>query len=471
MTGGGCAWAFAAPVHVGKSLALRAVPVARGRRCGTQQSAPRKRAVLLASADIGHHERQPPAHSGRREFITACLASLVGASVVRSSAVEAAMYRTDTKAKYVSPQNAKLSAIMPQIRDGYTVLVDLRDTWDAQTAALDGDVVRRVLGTVGVTSPLFGIRKTFLRAWSIVAESGVVEEEVIDRMETDWNDVLDGISSVDYQVYSVGYTELLETKLNLLRSGKMALDKTIIAYKNFRKLPRVVTQTSDVCSFDLCSAVGITLMRVLIRVAMYRNVACANSGRYSRRAALVSRCWNDSSQHKKVGSRQARGRVLELAQDSPAGENMRLIGFESNDFRVRLAAIAHMGQSQIRGLIAGHKGLFLAEACVIAALDPVSRCECVSENSLCGQKVLVRARAEVRYASREADDGVVLNDRALKRRLGDAQHVEHLLDNILVRHRNVLVGVVEVCFDDGIGFLTELVVYGVQVEVSPACAR
>jgi hypothetical protein len=53
---------------------------------------------------------------------------------------------------------------------------------------------------VGVASPLFNIRKTFLRAWKMITESGEVDEEHVDRLETAWNLVLDGISSVDFQV-------------------------------------------------------------------------------------------------------------------------------------------------------------------------------------------------------------------------------------------------------------------------------
>lgn len=120
-----------------------------------------------------------------------------------------------------------------QIDDGYAALLDLQESWDRKTAAQDGDVVRRILGTVGVKSPLFNIRKTFLRAWKMIAESGEVDEETIERLESAWNLVLDGLSSVDFQSYSVGYTELQETKLSLLEKAKYALDDTVKSYKEF----------------------------------------------------------------------------------------------------------------------------------------------------------------------------------------------------------------------------------------------
>lgn len=83
-----------------------------------------------------------------------------------------------------------------------------------------------------MTSPLFGIRKVFLRVWQIVSDS-TTDYDLVDRMESEWNGVLDGISNVDFQVYSVGFTELLETKLNLLAKSKEALDRTIQLYEQF----------------------------------------------------------------------------------------------------------------------------------------------------------------------------------------------------------------------------------------------
>ncbi len=116
---------------------------------------------------------------------------------------------------------------MPQIRAGYEVLVDLESNWVAKTQDYDGDTVRRVLGTVGVTSPLFNIRKSFLNAWKIAANSPQLEQETVEEMDTDWNLVLDGISSIDYQCYSVTFTELPTTKDSLYEQAKVGLHDTI----------------------------------------------------------------------------------------------------------------------------------------------------------------------------------------------------------------------------------------------------
>lgn len=123
---------------------------------------------------------------------------------------------------------------MPQIEAGYDALIQLQRNWDLKTRDFDGDVVRRVLGTVGVRSPLFNIRKTFLKAWQIISETSS-DYDLIDRLESEWNDVVSGISSIDFQLYSVSFTELTESKQSLVVQGKKALDDTIKIYSNLLK--------------------------------------------------------------------------------------------------------------------------------------------------------------------------------------------------------------------------------------------
>lgn len=123
---------------------------------------------------------------------------------------------------------------MPQIEAGYKALLDLEENWDAKTKDFDGDVVRRILGTVGVKSPLFNIRKSFLKAWQIIAESSS-DDDLIERLESEWNDVISGIASVDFQLYSVSFTELTESKENLVIQGKKALQEVIHNYDDLLK--------------------------------------------------------------------------------------------------------------------------------------------------------------------------------------------------------------------------------------------
>lgn len=39
--------------------------------------------------------------------------------------------------------------------------IDVLDNWDKYTAKQDGDAIRRLIGTIGVSSPLSSIRKAF----------------------------------------------------------------------------------------------------------------------------------------------------------------------------------------------------------------------------------------------------------------------------------------------------------------------
>lgn len=118
---------------------------------------------------------------------------------------------------------------MPQIEAGYKTLLSLRDNWGDKTAAYDGDVVRRDLGTVGLKSPLFNIRKVLFKAWQIIADTSP-DDALVEELETEWNDVVNGISSVDFQLYSVSFTELQESKNSLITQGRAALDDLITTY-------------------------------------------------------------------------------------------------------------------------------------------------------------------------------------------------------------------------------------------------
>eukprot|EP00177_Eucheuma_denticulatum_P002714 GFKZ01004879.1.p1 GENE.GFKZ01004879.1~~GFKZ01004879.1.p1 ORF type:complete len:218 (+),score=23.75 GFKZ01004879.1:144-797(+) len=172
----------------------------------------------------------------RRSCLTTLLTTAASAALSLTLSptphAHAAMYSSDT-----SPDSSfapsgdpkKVATYMPQIEAGYSALVSLQSDWVAKTRDFDGDVVRRVLGTVGVKSPLFNIRKSFMKAWQVIAESSD-DFALIDRMESEWNDVLNGISAVDYQLYSVSFTELVENKETLIANGKRTLDETIGIY-------------------------------------------------------------------------------------------------------------------------------------------------------------------------------------------------------------------------------------------------
>ncbi|PXF44421.1 hypothetical protein BWQ96_05864 [Gracilariopsis chorda] len=145
------------------------------------------------------------------------------------------MYSADTKSDFSTTGDPKkLETYLPQIEAGYQALLGLDRDWEAKTKDFDGDVVRRVLGTVGVKSPLFNIRKPLLKSWQIVADTST-DDELIERLETEWNDVINGISSIDFQLYSASFTELTESKMSLVKQGREALKDTIAVYENLLK--------------------------------------------------------------------------------------------------------------------------------------------------------------------------------------------------------------------------------------------
>lgn len=185
------------------------------------------------TAPANNHHGVVVMQLSRRELLRQFIAVPVAAAILRQpNSALAAMYSTDTVPTFKTTGDPnKISTYLPQIEEGYKTLTSLRDNWEQKTAAYDGDVVRRDLGTVGVKSPLFNIRKAFFKAWQLVAESSQ-DDEMIERLEGEWNDVLNGISSVDFQLYSVGFTELTETKDSLVKQGRVALDDLISVYSD-----------------------------------------------------------------------------------------------------------------------------------------------------------------------------------------------------------------------------------------------
>lgn len=169
----------------------------------------------------------------RRQALQVAGAALV--SIPTGGKALAAMYAPEVKSTAYAPvgDGSRIETYMPQIRGGLDTLVELERTWDAKTAAYDGDTIRRALGTVGVGSPLFNIRKAFLKAWQLASELPTVEQEQVETMESEWNLVLDGISSIDFQAYSVSFTELLATKDSLFEQAHSSLKDTIAHYRVF----------------------------------------------------------------------------------------------------------------------------------------------------------------------------------------------------------------------------------------------
>ena len=90
-----------------------------------------------------------------------------------------------------------------QVKAGYAYLGKLLERMDEITAAEGGDGVRRYLGTVGTTSPVFGIQKVFLKladvivVWSPKRDAGT--STFIDRATTNAVSVAQLIQWCDVQ--------------------------------------------------------------------------------------------------------------------------------------------------------------------------------------------------------------------------------------------------------------------------------
>ena len=102
----------------------------------------------------------------------------------------------------------KADSYFVQLRAGEDAIVGLLKNWGEATVAssggLDGDAVRRIVGTVGVGSPLFGIEKV-LRTVGDDLDS----REVVDLIEfTEQTDVfVRDLQDVDAMAYSAIFSD------------------------------------------------------------------------------------------------------------------------------------------------------------------------------------------------------------------------------------------------------------------------
>ncbi|KAA8499464.1 hypothetical protein FVE85_7049 [Porphyridium purpureum] len=166
-------------------------------------------------------------HLSRRGVISSSWRALVGAGLaVGLHAGSVAVVKAESK-----PRVKSLEEYRSQIDAGYDVMLDLERNWTERTKAFDGDIVRRYLGTVGKSSPLFNIKKAFMAVWKSLSERDDVSDADLEELNEKYNLVLDGISGVDFQLYSVNFSELRPTKEKLIEDGKKALDKTVGIYK------------------------------------------------------------------------------------------------------------------------------------------------------------------------------------------------------------------------------------------------
>lgn len=153
----------------------------------------------------------------------------------RPDPAAAAMYPVDARGDLWAPKGdlTRVEAYLPQLRAGAQTLQSLQERWD--TLVTNGDDVRRELGTVGLKSPLLNIRKTF-EAASRAASAAGADPEVLDALDDGVDEITSGIGAVDFQVYSIGFTELEPTKRGLAEKSKEKLDEVVTRYARVLQL-------------------------------------------------------------------------------------------------------------------------------------------------------------------------------------------------------------------------------------------
>ena len=131
-----------------------------------------------------------------------------------------------------------------QLRAGEQSLVTLLSNWKEVTTTrnneLDGDAVRRVVGTVGVGSPLFRLSKTLRTVGEDLDRRELVD--IVQYMEL--SDVLvDGVKEVDMMAYSstfsdasgnVGRSE--QSSASYLERSRKATETLLFNYRQLLKL-------------------------------------------------------------------------------------------------------------------------------------------------------------------------------------------------------------------------------------------
>mmetsp|Transcript_25782 Transcript_25782/g.33797 ORF Transcript_25782/g.33797 Transcript_25782/m.33797 type:complete len:245 (+) Transcript_25782:230-964(+) len=139
--------------------------------------------------------------------VKASAVCLTSASLQHISPALAAMYSTDVKAnsnQWQVSDPSKAELFFPQVLAGYQEIAKLDRDWDKIVIDKeDGDAIRRYLGTVGVSSPLFQINKAFNGIKDAVGNNPDKYEdiEVIDFVEASI-EVLKHIQQADFLAYS-----------------------------------------------------------------------------------------------------------------------------------------------------------------------------------------------------------------------------------------------------------------------------
>ena len=131
-----------------------------------------------------------------------------------------------------------------QLKAGETALVNLLRDWNEVTkttnGAIDGDAVRRVVGTVGVSSPLFQHEKVLKTVGKSLDERDMID--IVDFTEAT-DDLVANLREVDFLAYSAIFSDPSgnvgrekESSAAYLERARVQTERAIISYRRLLKL-------------------------------------------------------------------------------------------------------------------------------------------------------------------------------------------------------------------------------------------
>ncbi|CBJ28405.1 conserved unknown protein [Ectocarpus siliculosus] len=126
--------------------------------------------------------------------------SLVLAPTGRSYAFEEQASRWQPEG---NPKEA--ASWFPLLAKCYQSLEDVLENWEKYTARQDGDAIRRLIGTIGVSSPLSSIRKAFTSIRD-AEEASQGDIDVIEYVEA-YMEVLTALGDAENDLYSANFAD------------------------------------------------------------------------------------------------------------------------------------------------------------------------------------------------------------------------------------------------------------------------
>ena len=183
---------------------------------------------------------QPPPLTRRAILSGATGAISLGGGVARVSADDRWVPAGDP---------AKADSYIVQLKAGERAMVDLLANWETATKAavqnaegdaIDGDAVRRVVGSVGTSSPLFGVDKVLKIVGSDLDAKGAVDfidfTELSDEVVVKLRETNDMAYSAIFSDASGNYGRPGQGRKDYLERSRVALTAALASYRRLLAL-------------------------------------------------------------------------------------------------------------------------------------------------------------------------------------------------------------------------------------------